>query len=59
MEDIVSYQVVIRKAEKHLYFYEVTVGSQTLKGQSFGIGQAMNQASEQVFSLLENEGRVK
>lgn len=60
MEDIVKYEVSIRKVEKRLYFYSVTEGEKTVaSGQAFGIGDAMMKASDSVFQYLENEGRVK
>lgn len=61
MQEIVKYEVTIRKAEKNLYFYEVHVdGAEAgTSGQAFGIGEAMRRADDIVYSLLENEGRIK
>jgi hypothetical protein len=59
MQEVVKYELTINKAEKNLYFFSVSMDGIATSGQAFGIGEAMNKASEIVYNRLENEGRVK
>lgn len=60
MQEIIKYEVSIRKADKNLYFYGVTEGEKLIaSGQAMGIGEAMNRVNDATFTHLENEGRVK
>lgn len=57
----VKYEVHIRQDEetKQIFHYEVTVEGLTVRGQIYGIGNAMTTAADIVFNKVLNEGRIK